>query len=84
MTISLLQFYLDKEREKTTIMSDNTNEEKDLKIQALTQRLAEIVAEYENKVADLRVAFTVLTSQAEQLQGELNEVSQEATHRAAD
>lgn len=43
---------------------------KDLKIQALSERLSEIVTEYENKVADLRVAITIQQAQIESLQGD--------------
>lgn len=44
-----------------------------LKVQALTQRIAEIVAEYENKLADFRVEHTVT---ANDLNGRLSEASQ--------
>lgn len=39
---------------------------KDLKIQALTERIAELTAAYENRIADLRVEVTVLTNALEQ------------------
>lgn len=42
----------------------------ELKIQALTQRIAELTAEYENKIADLRVAFTVTSAELEQAREE--------------
>ena len=35
-------------------------DEKDLKIMAFRERLAELTTEYEDKVADLRVALTTL------------------------
>lgn len=34
-------------------------DEKDLKIQALLERMAEMVVDHENKVAELRVALTL-------------------------
>lgn len=40
-------------------------DEKDLKIAALRERLRDIVDEYENKVADLRVALTIQQQQIE-------------------
>lgn len=42
-------------------------DKQELKIQALTQRIAELTAEYENKVADLRVAYTVINAELEDL-----------------
>ena len=39
---------------------------KDLKIEALKQRLAEIVVEYEDKIANLRIEITYLVQQAEE------------------
>jgi hypothetical protein len=40
-------------------MTNVQQDPKDLKIQALTERLASIVADYEDKFADVRVEFTV-------------------------
>lgn len=37
--------------------------DKDLKIRALTERIGELTADYENKIADLRVMVTHLTMQ---------------------
>lgn len=64
-----------------------------LKVVALNQRLAEIVAEYENKIADLRAEFTIIINemneqttslQAEvaELKGENAAPSDEATEAA--
>lgn len=64
-----------------------------LKVVALNQRVAEIVAEYENKIADLRAESTILLNgmnntivqlQAElaELKGEDAEPSDEATEAA--
>lgn len=37
-----------------------------MKMQALVERIAELTAEYENKIADLRVGFTMLSNQLEE------------------
>ena len=41
-------------------------DKKDLKIAALTQRIAELTAAYEERIADLRVELTVLSDQVEE------------------
>lgn len=43
---------------------------KELKSQALTQRVAELTAEYENKIADLRVALTIVSAELEELKAD--------------
>ena len=52
-----------------------------LKVVALNQRVAEIVAEYENKVADLRAEFTLIINemneQTTSLQAEIEELKGE-------
>lgn len=42
-------------------------DEKDLKIQALLERIAEITQQYEEKVADFRVQITVLANEVNRL-----------------
>lgn len=37
-----------------------------MKMQALLERIASLTAEYENKIADLRVSYTVLTRELEE------------------
>lgn len=44
-----------------------------MKIQALTERISEVVAEYENKVADLRVAYTIVSQQLEEANAKVAE-----------
>lgn len=55
---------------------------KDLKIEALKQRLAEITVQYEDKDADRRVEITFLTNQVQELRDsyetQLNSPAQEA------
>lgn len=41
-------------------------DEKDLKIQALRERIGELTVHYEDKIADLRVALTVASNNAQQ------------------
>lgn len=48
---------------------------KDLKIQALTERVASLTADYENKVADLRVELTVVSHERDGLSNALQELS---------
>jgi len=43
-----------------------------LKAQALTEKLAQKVSEYESQFADMRVEFTALAEQNEALQSEVN------------
>lgn len=43
-------------------------DKKDLKIEALTQRIAELTAGYENVIADLRVELTILAQGAEDVE----------------
>lgn len=50
---------------------------KDLKIEALLQRVASLTAEYENRVADLRVELTEQAQQNADLQGRVAELEQE-------
>lgn len=51
-------------------------DEKDLKITALQQRIGEMAAEYEGKVADLRVVLTRQEQQNNELQQALVELQQ--------
>jgi hypothetical protein len=53
-------------------MSENTVENQELDkgalfLQAIQERMANLVVEYESKVAELRVEFTVLTQERDQL-----------------
>lgn len=49
-------------------MSDTQEfDKKDLKILALRERVAQLTAEYEDKVADLRVELTVLNAEYDSL-----------------
>lgn len=53
--------------------TNNTTPE-GMKMQALLERIAELTAEYENKVADLRVAFTMVSKQLEEANASLAEL----------
>lgn len=41
------------------------------KSQALLERIAQLTAQYENQVADFRVAYTILTQEKEELAAKL-------------
>ena len=59
---------------------------KDLKIQALTQRLSTIVSQYEDKIADLRVELTVTSQERDELMNSITELksAEEAGNVSAD
>lgn len=62
-------------------MTEQTDR-RDLKIQALLEKISSLTANYENQIADLRVDFTISERDKEVLQEELNllketDVSQE-------
>jgi uncharacterized protein YeeX (DUF496 family) len=50
-----------------------------MKSQALLQRVAEITAEYENKVADLRVHLTVLSQERDEWKQKYEELAEGST-----
>jgi hypothetical protein len=50
---------------------------KDLKIQALTERIAHLTAEYENKVSDLRVELTITSAERDGYQQEVEQLKSE-------
>lgn len=52
-----------------TVEEPKTPEE--MKMQALLERIAALTAEYENKVADLRVAYTIVSQEKEELRAQL-------------
>lgn len=56
--------------------------EKDLKIQALLERIASLTTEYENKVADLRVQLTLLSEELRKATEEKADVQEEADSTA--
>jgi uncharacterized protein YeeX (DUF496 family) len=45
-------------------------DKKDLKIEALRQRIAELTVQYEDRVSDLRVDFTLVSQELEELKKE--------------
>lgn len=49
-------------------------DKQDLKIEALRQRIAEITAQYEDRIADLRVELTVLSQELEGFKKESDNV----------
>lgn len=56
-------------------MSENTPiDKKDLFIQALQERMAQLVVEYETKNAELRVEFTLVSQERDQLREALVEL----------
>ena len=52
-------------------MPDNDNNTEvtpeGMKMQALLERVAQLTADYENKIADLRVALTIVSDERDQL-----------------
>lgn len=55
-------------------MDINTDRDKyklELKVQALLEKLSNVVTQYENQVAELRVEVTILTSELESTRAEL-------------
>jgi len=52
-------------------MSNNEVDRKDLKIQALLEKVSILSREKENEIADLRVELTVMNQQAEQIINDL-------------
>lgn len=48
------------------------NNKLELKTQALLERISNLTAEYENKVADLRVELTLVTQERDSLLQEVN------------
>lgn len=58
----------------------------ELKVMALRERVAQLTADYEDKIADLRVELTLLTQRLEELEkgqeGENVQVPEHPAHRA--
>lgn len=52
--------------------TDSINKD-ELKTRALLERVANLTAEYEDKVADLRVELTVVSQERDSLKAELDE-----------
>lgn len=52
-------------------------EDKDLKITALTQRIGEITSQYEDKIADLRVAITRQEETINDLNGQVQSLAEQ-------
>jgi hypothetical protein len=49
---------------------------KDLKIQALLEKIGSLTTQYENQVAEMRVDLTLLSNDRDQLREQLNKMSQ--------
>lgn len=47
---------------------------KDLKIQALLEKVSNLTTQYENQVADLRVDLTIVSQECEQLRQRIGEL----------
>jgi len=52
------------------------NQKLELKAQALLERISTLTAEYENKVADLRVELTIISNERDSLKEELINVQE--------
>jgi len=50
---------------------ENTPDRKDLKVQALLERISQIIAQYENQDAERRIDITMLSEQLQNAQEEL-------------
>jgi hypothetical protein len=46
----------------------------ELKIQGLLERISQLTTNYENNIADLRVALTMVTNERDQLRQEMTEL----------
>jgi len=62
---------------------DNTNK-LELKVQALLERVSTLTADYENKVADLRVELTALAAENASLMQMLEESNRENSEESDD
>lgn len=51
-------------------MTETRETPENMKVQALLERIASLTAEYENKIADLRVSYTVVSRELEELRAE--------------
>lgn len=51
----------------------------ELKVMALRERVAQLTAEYEDKVADLRVELTIVSQELADLKGDSDESLEEGT-----
>lgn len=69
-------------------MNEQSIDRKDLKIQALLEKVSSMTAQYENQVADLRVELTISESERQNLQAKVSELEtvdapQEASDKPA-
>jgi uncharacterized protein YeeX (DUF496 family) len=65
-------------------MSEQQVDQKDLKIQALLERVSNLTAQYENQVADYRVELTVVSTQLEQANAKIAELTEPDAPQATD
>ena len=54
----------------STNNEDRAVTREEFKIAALRERIAQIVAEYEDRIAELRIELTILSQENEQLKGQ--------------
>jgi hypothetical protein len=65
-------------------MSEQQVDQKDLKIQALLERVSNLTAQYENQIADYRVELTVVSTQLEQANAKIAELKEPDAPQATD
>lgn len=61
--------FLREEKDKSINM-----DRKDLKVQALLEKVSSLTTEYTNQIADLRVEVTLVTEERDNLQAQLDEL----------
>ena len=62
----------------------NTLDRKDLKILALKEKLGQIVSDYEERIADLRVELTLTAQQVQEMSDKITELSEPDVQEEAD
>ena len=67
-----------------TNMENTLTDRKDLKIQALREKISTLVTTYEDAAADYRVEITVLSNQVQTLQQRVNELEAANVQEAQD
>lgn len=60
-----------------------TSDRKDLKIQALLEKVSELTTSYENRVADLRVELTLAGEQLQEANTQIQQLQQASAEQAS-